>query len=166
MTPSFLRVYSPSFVILFTFLSQFLISSSFAFLHSKVFAFSSKFFWCSSPYLKSHLRIRISVRDGVGEELKEMKTIRKNHPVAALQINDIISVIQNEFHSKSNQIQPHYSTGLSSDKMSLTKSYKALMTRGNLVAFAGGATNIFVPACQNGPQMIQRFRTPQQLSLG
>ena len=38
------------------------------------------------------------MRDGVGEELKEMKTIRKNYPVAALQINDIISVIQNEFH--------------------------------------------------------------------
>ena len=38
------------------------------------------------------------MRDGVGEELEEMKTIRKNYPVAALQINDIISVIQNEFH--------------------------------------------------------------------
>ena len=38
------------------------------------------------------------MRDGVGEELKEMKNIRKNYPVAALQINDNISVIQNEFH--------------------------------------------------------------------
>ena len=39
------------------------------------------------------------------------------------------------------------------------------MTKGNLVAFAGGVTNIFVPVRQNGPQMIQRFWTPEHLSL-
>jgi hypothetical protein len=88
------RLFFPlSLVILFIFLLQFLISSSFAFLPSRFLPFSQTSFWCYSPYFKSHLRTKISMR--WLQRRVEKRSLCKNSLVAALQINDKISVIGN-----------------------------------------------------------------------